>query len=57
MIVSSILRIEASLDEEARGSTATVGSTNSSVVGSPHVGGLDAPVEDTTLELLELAFI
>ena len=46
MIVSSILRREASLEEESGGSIATVGSTYSLVVGSPDVGGLDAPVED-----------
>ena len=54
--MSSILRIEESLDEEAGGSTAAVGSTNSSAVGSPDVGGLDAPVKDSTLGHLELAF-
>ena len=45
MIVSNILRIESSLNEEARGSTVAVGSTNSSAVGSPDVEGRDAPVE------------
>ena len=57
MTVSSILSIESSLDEDVGGSTATVGSTNYSAVGSPNVGGLDAPVEDSTLGRLELAFI
>jgi len=47
--VSSMLHKDESLDKEAGGSTATVGSTNSSVVGSLDVGGLDAPVEDSTL--------
>ena len=41
MTVSSILRREASLDEEGGGSIAAVGSTYSSVVGSPD-GGIDA---------------
>ena len=57
MTVSSILCIEASLDEEIWGLTADVGSTNSSIVGSLDVGGLDAPIEDSTLGCLELAFI
>ena len=56
MTMSSILRIEESLDEEAGGSTTAVGSTNSSTVGSPDVGGLDELVEDSTLGRLELAF-
>ena len=45
MTVSNILRIESSLNEEARGSTVAVGSTNSSAVGSPDVEGLDVPIE------------
>ena len=45
------------IDEDAGGSTAAVGSTNSLVVGSSDVGGLDALVEDSTLGHLELAFI
>ena len=57
MTVSSILSIESSLDEDVGGSIATIGSTNSSAVESPDVGGLDALVEDSTLERLELAFI
>ena len=58
MAVSSILRKEASLEEEGGGSTAVVGSTYSSVVGSPKEEGLDAsPVEDSTLGCLELVFI
>ena len=58
MAVSSILRKEASLEEEGGGSTAAVGLTNSSVVRSPEEGGWDAaPVEDSTLGRLELAFI
>ena len=56
MTMSSILCIEESLDEEAGGSTIAVGSTNSSAMGSPNVGGLDALVEDSTLGHLELAF-
>ena len=56
MTMYSILRIEESLDEEAGGLTVAVASTNSSVVGSLEVGGLDAPVEDSTLWCLELAF-
>ena len=57
MTVSSILRREASLEEEGGGLTTVVGLTYSSVVGSPNVGGLDAPVEDLTLGCLELTFI
>ena len=57
VIVSNILNIESSLDEDAGGSTAAVGSTNSLAVGSPDVGGLDALVKDSTLGRLELAFI
>ena len=49
MTVSSILRREASLDEEGGGSTAVVGPTYSSAVGLPEAGGLDAPIEDSTL--------
>ena len=48
MTMSSILCREASLDEVGGGSTATVGSTYSSAVGSPEVGGLDA-LEKTRL--------
>ena len=40
-MVSDILYIKASLDEEGGGSIAAVGSTYSSVVGSPD-GGIDA---------------
>ena len=50
MTVSSILYIEESLDKEEGGSTAAAGSTNSSAVGSPEVGGLDAPIKDSTQE-------
>ena len=58
MTVSNILRMEELLEEEGGGSTAVVGSTYSSVVGSPKEEGLDAsPVEDYTLGRLELAFI
>ena len=58
MIVSSILRREASLEEEGGGSTTAVGSTNSSIEGSPDGGGRDASlVEDSTLGCLKLAFI
>ena len=56
MTVSSILHIEASLNEEAGGSTAATRSTNASTVGSPNVGGLDAPIEDLTLGRLKLIF-
>ena len=58
MIVSNILRMEASLDEEGGGSTKAVGSTNSLTDGSLDEEGRDAsPVEDLTLGRLELAFI
>ena len=58
MTVSNILQMEASLDEEGGGSTVAVGSTNSSVDGSPDQGGRDAsPGEDSTLGCLDLAFI
>ena len=57
MTVFSMLYREASLDEVSGGSTAAVGSTYSLAVGSLEVGGLDAPVEDSTLGHLELAFI
>ena len=40
--VSSMLRKDESLNEEGGGSTAVVGSTYSSTVGSPKEGGLDA---------------
>ena len=56
MTMSSILHREASL-EEGGGSTIAIGLTYSSAVGSPDVGGWDAPVEDSTLGRLELAFI
>ena len=56
MIVSSILRIEESLDEDGGGSIAVVGSTYSSVVGSPDVGLDAALVEDLTLGRLGIAF-
>ena len=56
MTMSSILHIEESLDEEVGGLTIAVRSTNSSVVGSLEVGGLDAPIEDSTLGRLALAF-
>ena len=57
MVVSSILRKEASLEEEVgRGSTAAVELTYSSVVGSLKVGrGGGALKEDSTLGCLELA--
>ena len=52
-----MLRKDDSLNEVGGGSTATVGSTYSSAIGSPEVGGLDASlVENLTLEHLELAF-
>ena len=54
--VSNMLHKDESLDEEGGGSIVVVGSTYSSVVGTPK-GGLDAsPVEDSTLGRLELAF-
>ena len=56
MIVSSMLRKDESLEEEARGSTAAIGSTTSSTVGSPDGGLGVAPVEDSTLGHLELVF-
>ena len=56
MIVSSMLRKDESLEEEARGSTAAIGSTTSSAVGSPDGGLGAAPVEDSTLGHLELVF-
>ena len=56
MIVSSILHKEESLDEDGGGSTTAVGSIYVTTEGSPD-GGLDAaPVEDSTLGHLELAF-
>ena len=55
--VSNMLHKDESLDEEGGGSILVVGSTYSSVVGTPKEGGLDAsPVEDSTLGRLELAF-
>ena len=56
MIVSSMLRKDESLEEEARGSTAAIGSTTSSAVASPDGGLGAAPVEDSTLRHLELVF-
>ena len=56
MTVSSMLRKDELLEEEAGGSTAARRSTNASTVGSPNVGGLDAPIEDSTLECLKLTF-
>ena len=57
MTMSNKLRREASLVEDGGGLAVAVGSTYSSTVGSPEVEGLDAPVEDSTLGRLELAFI
>ena len=55
--VSSIVRIDEEDDVDGGGSTAAVGSTKSSVVGSPKGGAQDAsPVEDSTQGRLELAF-
>ena len=49
--------IEEDDDVDGGGSTAAMGSTNSSVVRSLEVGPLDAsPVEDSALRRLELAF-
>ena len=56
IIVSNMLRIEASLEEDGGGSTAEVGSTYASAKGSLE-GGRDAPVEDSTLGHLKIAFI
>ena len=56
MTISSILRIEELLNEDGRGSIAAVGSTYSSVVGSSDRGLDVAPIEDSTLRRLELAF-
>ena len=58
MTISYILRKLESPKVGGEGSTAAVGSTNSSVVGSPEEGGWDAtPEEDSTRGHLELAFI
>ena len=58
MTVSNILRMDESLKEEGGRSIAVVGSTYSSVMGSPKEGGYDASlVKDSTLGRLELAFI
>ena len=55
--IFSIVRIKEDDDVNNGGSTAAVGSTKSSVVGSPKGGSLDAsPVEDSTRGCLELAF-
>ena len=52
-----MLRKDESLNEEDGGSTAAIGFTYSSVVGSSEEEGLDAsPVENSTLGCLELAF-
>ena len=55
--VSSIVCIEEEDDVDDGGSTAVVGSTKSSVVGSLEGGSLNASlVEDSTRGRLELAF-
>ena len=55
--VSSIVRIDEEDDVDGGGSTAAVGSTKSSTVGSPEGRALEAsPVEDSTRVHLELAF-
>ena len=55
--ISNIARKEEVLDVDGGGSTAAVGSTKSSAVGSPKGEALDAsPVEDSTRGRLELAF-
>ena len=55
--VSNIVCIDEEDDVDGGGSTAAVGSTKSSVVGSPKGGAQDAsPVEDSTQGRLELAF-
>ena len=58
MIVSNILQMLESPEVEGAGSIVTVGSTNSSAIGSLEEGGWDAtPKEDSTQGCLELAFI
>ena len=58
MTMANILRMLESLEVEGGGSTAIVGSTNSSAVGSLEEGGWDAtPEKDSTQGRLELAFI
>ena len=58
MIVSNILQMLESPEVEGVGSIATVGSTNSSAIGSLEEGGWDAtPEEDSAQWHLELAFI
>ena len=55
--VSRMVRIDEDVDVNGVGSTTAVGSINSSTVGSPERGPLDAsPVEDSTLGLFELVF-
>ena len=55
--VSNIVCIDEEDDVDGGGSTAAVGSTKSSVVGSPEGRAQDAsPVEDSTQGRLELAF-
>ena len=55
MTVSNMLRKDELLEEEA-GATTVVGSKNSSAIGSLDRGLGAAPVEDSTLWRLELAF-
>ena len=58
MFVSNILQMLESPEVEDGGSTAAVGSTNSSAVGSPEEGGWAATLkEDSAQWHLELAFI
>ena len=58
MTVSNIRRMLESSKAEGGGAIAAVGSTYSSVVGSPEGGGRGAtPDEDSTLGHLELAHI
>ena len=55
-LIELSLRKEESPDVDG-GSTAAVGSTYTSVEGSPEGGGLDvSPIEDSTLGRLELDF-
>ena len=55
--VSNIVHIDEEDDVDGGGSTAVMGSTKASAVGSPEGGALDAsPIKDSTRGRLELAF-
>ena len=55
--ISSVVRIDEEDDVDGGGSTAAMGSTKASTIGSLEGGALDAsPVEDSTRGHLELAF-